>query len=177
MRKNNAPKVIRVFDKTTEKYFNNCTFEKAQLLVELKQAEWVDDRSISLYNTRQDIKEQNRQIIKEANEICYICNHKVPNGENPTIDHVIPRSKKVSYVYDISNRKCCCKRCNKDKKNRTLSEYIYHIEKHREDYDYISKNQLKKLKAFAAEHEKKYLYDEILKLGRQKKKDGGEVND
>lgn len=167
--KRDEPKTIRVYDKGTGRLMNNCTLAKAQNLVELNQAEWTSESSIVLFNTRQDVKEQNKKIISDANRICYICNQVIPEGEDPTIDHVIPRAKRSKYVYDLSNRKCCCRRCNTDKKNRTLSEYIYHIEKFRNQYDYISKNQLRKLKKFATEHEKKYLYDEIIKLGRQRK--------
>lgn len=162
-------KTVRVFDKGMTRMLNNCTYERACDLVRLKQAEWVDDNDIMLFSTRQDIKEENKKIIADAKNVCYICNRKIPDDEHPTIDHVIPRSKRVSYVYDIENRKCCCVRCNKDKKNRTLTEYLYHIDKHREDYDYISKNQLKKLKAFAIKHEKKYMLDEVMKLGRIRK--------
>ena len=52
--------------------------------------------------------------------------------------------------------KCCCERCNNDKGNMKLSEYVLHILENRGKYDYISNKRLEYLKQFAITYEEAY---------------------
>ena len=57
-------------------------------------------------------------------------------------------------VYE--NMRCCCTRCNGDKGNMKLSEYVKHIFENREKYDYITDKRLEYLKNFAKYYEEEF---------------------
>ena len=52
--------------------------------------------------------------------------------------------------------KCCCERCNNDKGNMKLSEYVAHIFRYRDKYDYISDKRLSYLKNYAKHSEEDF---------------------
>ena len=52
--------------------------------------------------------------------------------------------------------RCCCSRCNNNKGNMKLSEYVNHIYDNRKDYDYISDKRLEYLKNFSEYYEEEF---------------------
>lgn len=142
-----AKKTIAVFD-PDGKYLSHCTWNRALGLLQTRRAIRLNATTIRLKQTkRQRIKEKH-DIIAQSKRICYICNRVIPEDETATIDHVIPKSRdKRADVY--SNMKCCCERCNNDKGNMKLSEYVAHIFRYRDKYDYISDKRLNYLKNYA----------------------------
>ena len=139
----NEEKIISVFD-NAGKFLSKTTLIRADKLIDRKCAYWIGKNKLCLALSKKDRRNMKNSIIKESNNICYICNQKT---DKPSIDHVIPKSFYKNGGTDLpGNLKCCCVRCNKDKGARTLKEYINHINKHRDKYKYISDTQLEKLK-------------------------------
>lgn len=149
-----AKKTIAVFD-PDGKYLSHCTWNRALGLLQTGRAIRLNATTIRLKQTkRQRIKEKH-DIIAQSKRICYICNRVIPEDETATIDHVIPKSRdKRADVY--SNMKCCCERCNNDKGNMKLSEYVAHIFRYRDKYDYISDKRLSYLKNYAKHSEEDF---------------------
>lgn len=117
------------------------TEKTASKMIARKKAYWViKGESIKLRYMRYDFEKRKTKVIKEANRVCYICNTVIPENENPTIDHVTPKSKNGADT--ISNLRCCCKRCNDDKANRDIIEYIDHIKNNIKSYNYIDIKKL-----------------------------------
>ena len=169
MRNNEEPKIIRVIGPNGQS-MSRCTKTKAYKLVKTKRAAWSAYNTITLFKSKADLCEEKQEIIEEAGRICYICGDYIPEDERATVDHVIPKSTHSPYAYERENQRCCCQRCNADKANRTLTAYVNHICSHREEYAYISKNRLKKLKSFAERHEKKYIMDDLIANSRNRRK-------
>ena len=147
-RKQQASYDIAVYDVDGTR-LHNCSRERANKLVNLqKSAVWIDDRSIQLLINRKIRTQIRQQIKRESNRICYICGEQI-HEEQMTIDHVKPRCKNGRDT--IENQKCCCYRCNQSKFDMELGEYIQKIESERDIFDYISSEQLEKLKQFYQE--------------------------
>lgn len=139
-------KVIDVTDKDGS-YLAPCSLKRAQKLVNRDCAIWEDDSRIRLLINNNDRKILRKEIIAEANRVCYICGAKIPDNEYPTLDHVQPKAGLLGR--DIkSNLKCCCKRCNDNKSNTPWDIYIEKIKSNREDYPWITDDRLEVLKAF-----------------------------
>lgn len=149
-----ALKTIAVFG-PDNKYLSHCTWKRALRLLESKRAIRLNATTVRLNQTKRDRVNAKHNIIAEAKRICYICNTHIPEEETATVDHIIPKSR--DYRADVySNMKCCCSRCNNDKGSMKLSEYIRHIIKHREKYDYITNKRLEYLKNFAKHYEEDF---------------------
>ena len=165
-------KMVHKREDGTYQYISMCTKTKADEFVSTERAEYVNEYIINVFEPRNEMKENNEKILKRDGMICYICGEPVTR-ETASIDHVIPRAKRSKFCYEIKNRRCCCKRCNKDKANMTLTEYVNKIEKSKQkdktSYDYITKARLKQLKDYASSHEREFLYDELTKIGRIRK--------
>lgn len=161
-------KMVHVDEDGTQSFIGMSTPEKADEFVKTDRAEYIDEHTVNVFETKDMMKKTNRQIIERENFICYICGDTVTES-TATIDHVIPRSKRSKFSYSQKNRRCCCQRCNKDKSNMTLTEYLNKIEKDKKNYEYISKSRLKKLKEYAAQHEREFMFEELSKIGRIKK--------
>lgn len=147
-------KEVAVYDPYNN-YLSNCTWKRALGLVDSGKAIRLNASSIRLVQTKRQRIKQKHSIIDESNRICYICNSFIPEEETATIDHMIPKSRdRRADVY--TNMRCCCSRCNNDKGNMTLSEYVKHIFNHREDYDYITDKHLLYLKHFAQHFESEF---------------------
>ena len=133
-------------------YLSHCTWNRALKLLESDKAIRINATTIRLKQTKKERVRKKHSIIADAKRICYICNARIPEDEVATIDHIIPRSRdKKADVYD--NMRCCCNRCNNDKANRTLSEYVKHILKNRDNYYYITDKRLEYLKNYAKYYE------------------------
>lgn len=139
---------IQVYDKD-DRQLAPCSYKKADRLVRRKSAEWIDYNQIKLLVNKDDTRNLRKEIEVESKRICYICGTVIPEDKPITLDHVIPKSE--GGPDSKSNIKCACKRCNDDKKNRTIQEYVKHISRYRLNYDYVSEEQLEALKKFAKE--------------------------
>lgn len=136
-------------------YLSHCTFQRALGLMESGRAIRLNATTIRLTQTKRERVKTKHKIIEDAGRICYICNRVIPEDETATIDHIMPKSR--DRRADIpTNMRCCCDRCNNDKGNMTISEYVAHIIQNRELYDYISDKRLKYLKNFAVYYEESY---------------------
>ena len=140
-------------------YLSHCTSKRALALVHSGKAIKVNAVTIRLKNTGKEIRQKKHDIIHNSKRICYICNKKISENEIATIDHVIPKSRHER-ANAYSNMKCCCVRCNNDKNNMTLSEYVSHIYSNREQYEYINDTRLVYLKSFAKLYEEEF-YSQI----------------
>lgn len=148
-RKEHADYDIIVYDVDGSR-LHNCSKERAHKFVDIqKSANWVAEGAIQLTINRQIRTQMRKQIKRESNRICYICGEWIGQDEQVTIDHVKPRSKNGRDTFE--NQKCCCYRCNQSKFDMELGDYLAKIEAERSHFDYISDEQLEKLKAFYQE--------------------------
>lgn len=148
------PKVIAVLD-VDGNFLSFCTRQRAKKIIEEHKGYFVAKRTIKLKTSKARETKERHKIIKDAKRICYICNRRIPEKETATIDHVIPKSRD-KFASNRFNLKCCCERCNNDKANMTLLEYVQHIRYNRKDYDYISDKRLDYLEQYAETYEKEY---------------------
>lgn len=136
-------------------YLSHCTWDRALGLLESGRAIRLNATTVRLKHTKKERIRRKHNIIAESQRICYICNTRIPNEETATIDHIVPKSRdKRADTY--SNMRCCCSRCNNDKANRTLSEYVQHMIENRQSYMYISDKRLKFLANFAKFYEEEF---------------------
>lgn len=136
-------------------YLSHCTWKRALGLLESGRAIRLDATTVMLKQTKKERIRKKHSIIAEAKRICYICNTKIPEDEVATIDHIIPKSRNAQAdTYD--NMRCCCSRCNNDKANMTLSEYVQHIFNNRPLYEHITNKRLEYLKNYAKFYEKDF---------------------
>ena len=151
MKKIKKHKDIAVFG-PDKKFISYCTKDRMFQLLHQNKAIRLNASSIMINQTNSDKKWIKHKIIKNANRVCYICKTKIPDNEIATVDHVVPKSRDgKADTYD--NMRCCCSRCNNNKGNMLLSEYVDHILENRDNYDYISDKRLKYLKEFAKNYE------------------------
>ena len=149
-----AKKTIAVFGPDNI-YLSHCTWDRALGLLESGRAIRLNATTVKLKQTKKERIRKKHSIIDESKRICYICNTRIPDEEIATIDHIVPKSRdKRADTYE--NMKCCCSRCNNDKGNMTLSEYVQHIKNNREQYDYISNSRLSFLSRFAKVYEEEF---------------------
>lgn len=132
-------KEIIVFDKNNIK-LSLCTYLRASKLVSRKSAFWLNKNSIKLLVDKNDRKKLRKEIVEKADRICFICNERIPEGTNPTLDHVIPKVK--CGEDSIDNMRCCCKRCNSNKANMLMKDYIIDMKNNPKDYPWIAEDRL-----------------------------------
>lgn len=78
-----------------------------------------------LYPTKSRIRKY--RLWEEAGKVCLYCGQSIDekqclNGDEMEVEHIIPKS--VLYDDSYGNKTCACRRCNKEKGNRTALEYI-----------------------------------------------------
>ena len=78
-----------------------------------------------LYSTKSRIRKY--MLWEEAGRQCLYCGQSIDekqclNGDDMEVEHIIPKS--VLYDDSYGNKTCACRRCNKEKGNRTALEYI-----------------------------------------------------
>ena len=78
-----------------------------------------------LFPTKSRIRKY--RLWEEAGEKCLYCGQILTlsqclNGDDMEVEHIIPKS--VLYDDSYGNKTCACRRCNKEKGNRTALEYI-----------------------------------------------------
>lgn len=148
------------------KYLSQCTRDKASALIAKNKAIRVDEETIRLTYSLIERNELKAKTIKDAKRICYICGRKIPLNEMATIDHIIPKSRDEYADMIESNMRCCCLKCNQDKANRTLMQYVNYISANRYKYTYISNKRLKYLKGYALKYQNEY-YTQLKKAIKQ----------
>ena len=151
-----SPKVIAVLD-VSGRFLSYCTRKRAKKLVQEHKAWYVADKTLKLKTTKNKDARERKEVIKEARRICYICGNKIAEKDIATIDHVVPKSRD-EFATNKFNMKCCCKRCNNDKGDMTLLEYVQHIKENKKVYNYISDKRLAYLEEYAITYEREY-YD------------------
>ena len=82
-------------------------------------------RECGLYPTKSRIRKY--MLWEEAGRQCLYCGRSIEeeqclNGDDMEVEHIIPKS--VLYDDSYGNKTCACRRCNKEKGNRTAFEYI-----------------------------------------------------
>ncbi len=82
-------------------------------------------RECGLFPTKSRIRKY--MLWEEAGETCLYCGQILTlsqclNGDDMEVEHIIPKS--VLYDDSYGNKTCACRRCNKEKGNRTALEYI-----------------------------------------------------
>lgn len=140
-------------------YLSHCTWKRALVLMQTGRAKRVNATTIRLKETKMMRKEKMNTIIANEHRICYICGETIPIDDIATIDHVVPKGKNP-YADVYENMRCCCQRCNGDKRNMMPTEYINHIINHRDNYDYLSDDRIAYLKDFFTQYEAKFKFNE-----------------
>lgn len=147
-------KTIAVFD-NDGLYLSHCTYERARKLIKERKAFYIGISTIKLVTGKKQKLREKHMVIKEDRRVCYICTEHIPENKQATVDHVIPKSR--DKFADIKmNMRCCCERCNNDKNDRTLYEYVKYMKRNRYKYPYISRKRLDYLEKYAKQHEKDY---------------------
>lgn len=82
-------------------------------------------RECGLFPTKSRIRKY--MLWEEAGEKCLYCGQILTlsqclNGDDMEVEHIIPKS--ILYDDSYGNKTCACRRCNKEKGNRTAFEYI-----------------------------------------------------
>ena len=82
-------------------------------------------RECGLFPTKSRIRKY--MLWEEAGRQCLYCGQILTlsqclNGDDMEVEHIIPKS--VLYDDSYGNKTCACRRCNKEKGNRTALEYI-----------------------------------------------------
>lgn len=147
-------KVITVLD-VNGKFLSFCTRQRANKVVQSHKGYFIGNKTLKLKTSKVKEAKDRREVIKKDKRICYICNRKISEKDIATVDHVIPKSRD-EFATNKFNLKCCCERCNNDKADMTLLEYVQHIRYNRKDYDYISDKRLNYLEEYAEMYEKEY---------------------
>ena len=143
----NDKKNIKVFIKNNGElqYLSSTTTKIVNKMLKRNKCKWIEhNRSIEIYKRNEDIKKLKKEVINKANRICYICGRKIEDNEIATADHVKPKKQGGEDVF--KNLRCCCSRCNEDKSDKNIYQYVRHIEKNRDKYRYVSNSQIKKIK-------------------------------
>jgi len=116
-----------------------CTTHKARNLVSRGSAVWNGYNNVKLLLSCSERKRLRKEVIEASSHECYICGEYIEQ-QNITLDHIIP---KAEFGRDTkSNLRCCCKRCNEDKADRSLSNYVEDIKSDRFKYTWITDKRM-----------------------------------
>ena len=122
---------------------NICNMRRAVLLVFLGKVDVLHEdgkilrsiraeyRSPSVVRLKSHIKRprpklklSRRSIFARDNYACQYCGH---HGNDLTVDHIIPKRLRGDTSWD--NLVCCCKKCNSQKGDKTLSQVGFTLER------------------------------------------------
>lgn len=107
----------------------------------------LNEGEIQLLVNKIDRKNLRRNAAERSNRVCYICQERIPESEPVTMDHITPKSD--GGRDEESNVGCACKRCNDDKSNVDLKDYITQMKQRPEAYVYMTARKIANLEAFA----------------------------
>ena len=136
--------MINVVNALIEKYgkFDEIRIELARELKQSKEEREQASKSMSANQRENDrnatlIKEyglaptrsrlQKYKLWKESGEVCMYCGQRVNvhnflQGYEVEVEHIIPKS--LLFDDSFSNKVCVCRKCNKEKNNRTAYDYM-----------------------------------------------------
>lgn len=116
---------IRVIDKTG-KELAPCTERVAWVLTSRCRAVKVDEDTIKIVLTKQDIKRIKKEAIARDNRTCHYCGKEIPLDEPATADHIRPKIIRNGQIgYDtLENFVCACFDCNNHKGNTSYEDYV-----------------------------------------------------
>ena len=116
---------IRVIDKTG-KELAPCTERVAWVLTSRCRAVKIDENTIKIVLTKQDIKRIKKEAIIRDNRICHYCGKEISLDEPATADHIHPKIIRNGQIgYDtLENFVCACFDCNNHKGNTSYEEYV-----------------------------------------------------
>jgi hypothetical protein len=140
-------KIITVIDKD-DRVLASCSIKRATKLVNRNCAIWSGDNIIKLLINNNDRKQLRKEIVEEAGRICYICGVYITKDQYPTLDHILPKSNLGKDVKE--NLQCCCKRCNDDKADLYITDYVKYIKDNRLEYPWITGERIHELEIFIA---------------------------
>lgn len=149
MNQQDGPKdevTVRVYNKDGA-VLAPCTLKRARKLVYRQCAVWLDGGDLRLLVNKYDRKALRKSAAERSNRVCYICQEKIPESEPVTLDHIMPKS--AGGKDEDGNAGCACKRCNDNKSNMDLKDYIEQIKQHTEVYPYMTERKIANLEAFA----------------------------
>lgn len=116
---------IRVIDKTG-KELAPCTERVAWVLTSRHRAIRIDETTIKIVLTKQDIKRIKREAIARDGRVCHYCGKEIPLDEPATADHINPKIIRNGQAgYDtLENFVCACFDCNNHKGNTSYNDYV-----------------------------------------------------
>lgn len=118
-------KTVNVVDKLGNQ-LAPCTEKVAWVLVSRHRAIKIDDNTIKIVLTKEDIRRIKKQAIARDNRICHYCGRQIPLSEPATADHITPKIIKngKSGFDTIDNFVCACFECNNHKDNTPYEDYV-----------------------------------------------------
>ena len=140
--------IIKVYNKDGTP-LSPCTIKRARKLVYRQCAVWLDEGEIKLLVNKFDRKALRKNAAERSNRVCYICQEKIPEDQPVTMDHITPKSD--GGRDEESNVGCACKRCNDDKSNVDLIDYIEQMKQQPGGYPYMTEQKIANLETFAAD--------------------------
>jgi len=69
-------------------------------------------------------REVRLRVLAAGGYVCYYCGHEGQDGNNLTIDHIIPVSKAPELAIDETNMRIACKSCNSRKGSRNERVFL-----------------------------------------------------
>lgn len=69
-------------------------------------------------------REVRLRVLARDGYVCFYCGHEGQDGNNLTIDHIIPVSKSPELAIDESNMRIACKSCNSKKGSRNERVFL-----------------------------------------------------
>ena len=116
---------INVVDKLGNK-LAPCTEKVAWVLISRQRAIRIDDNTIKIVLTKEDIRRIKKQAIARDNRICHYCGKQIPLDEPATADHITPKIIKngKSGFDTIDNFVCACFDCNNHKDKMAYEDYV-----------------------------------------------------
>lgn len=121
----NTEKMIKVVDKNGKR-LAPCKEKVAWVLINRCRAVKVDDTTIKIVLTKEDIRRIKKRAIARDDRICHYCGKQIPLDEPATADHITPkiiRNGKTGYD-TIDNFVCACFDCNNHKDNMPYEDYV-----------------------------------------------------
>lgn len=137
---------IQVIHQQSGHRLSDCSRERANELVRLKRATWLNETTILLSKSQRKLNRKREEIIQKESRICYICDRFIPTCEMPTVDHVLPKA--LGGTDEEWNLRCCCHRCNNAKGGESLEFFIDRIKHNRSKFQYIDSKQLQRLENY-----------------------------
>lgn len=97
-----------------KKYSYTVSYEVAKILVRENMAGIVHDTLIHKFYDKKTFK---KKILERDNYICFYCGR-----YGDTVDHIVPKVR--GGISSFSNCICACKRCNTDKGDLSINNFL-----------------------------------------------------